>query len=374
MPRICVMSSVHPAGDTRIYLKELKSLKRAGYEVIFLNRERDGDDEDGIQFIKIDIPEGRLKRIFISPFKLYRKAVRQKADAYHFHDPELLPIGLLLKIKGKNVIYDVHEDVPSQILTKPYLTPFLLKVISWFFAPFEKFCARRFTMNITATPFITEIFLKHRCKALAVNNYPLLEEFAAAAAMSRQASDRVAYVGYITKIRGIHELVEAVGKSKATLELVGEFEDEALLEKTTAQKGWAQVNYHGYKGRQDINEILSRSLAGILNYLPTPDCDFAQPNKLFEYMAAGVAVIASHVPLWKDIVEGGECGVCIDPNDPDDIARAINFMVDNPDKAEAMGQNGRKLVQTIYSWDTEEKKLLGFYEELFREMKSGGGV
>lgn len=369
MPRICVMSSVHPAGDTRIYLKEIKSLKSVGYDVVFLNRERAGEDVLGVRFIKIDIPEGRFKRMLTAPFKLYKKAISQNADAYHFHDPELLPIGLLLKMKGKKVIYDVHEDVPRQILTKPYLNPLLLKIIAWAFEPFEKFCARRFTMNITATPFIAEVFLKHKCKALTVNNYPLLKEFAAAAAASRRLSDRVAYVGYITKIRGIHELVEAVGKSKATLELVGDFEDENLKEQAAAQKGWEQVNYHGYQDRQAINEILSRSLAGVLNYLPTPDCDFAQPNKLFEYMAAGIAVIASNVPLWKSIVEDGGCGVCIDPNDPDDIAKAITFMLDHPEKAEEMGHTGRMLIETRYNWDTEEKKLIGFYEELFAEMK-----
>ena len=370
MPRICVMSSVHPAVDPRIYLKEIKSLKSAGYDVVFLNRERSGEDESGVRFVKIDMPEGRLKRMFTAPFRFYSKAVGQKADAYHFHDPELLPVGLLLKAKGKRVIYDVHEDVPRQILTKSYLRPFLLKAVSRIFEPFEKFCARRFTMNITATSFIEEVFTRHNCRALTVTNYPLPEEFSSAAAVSRRLSDKVAYVGYISNITGIHELVEAIGKSGATLELAGVFESESLMEQTAALKGWEKVNYHGYQDRRQINEILSRCLAGIANYLPAPNSEFAQPNKIYEYMAAGVAVIASGFPLLKSVVEGGECGVCIDPQNPDDIAGAIDYMLEHPEKAEEMGNNGRRLVQTRYNWGSEEKKLLGFYEELFAGMKS----
>ncbi len=93
----------------------------------------------------------------------------------------------------------------------------------------------------------------------------------------------------------------------------------------------------------------------------------AQPNKMFEYMSAGIPVIASDFPLWREIIEGCGCGICVDPLDPKKIAEAIDYLVDNPEIARRMGENGRKAVYDRYNWDVEEKKLLALYDSLLRE-------
>ena len=136
------------------------------------------------------------------------------------------------------------------------------------------------------------------------------------------------------------------------------------MEKST---GWACVNALGFLSREQMRQTLSRSVAGIVTFLPVPNHIDAQPNKIFEYMSAGLPVIASHFPLWREIIEGNECGLCVDPLDPAAIAAAMDRLVENPDLARRMGENGRRAVHERYNWGVEEKKLLALYGKLLAE-------
>lgn len=127
--------------------------------------------------------------------------------------------------------------------------------------------------------------------------------------------------------------------------------------------GWARVDELGFLTRAEIRMIFGRSMAGLVTLHPTPACLGSFPVKKFEYMAAGLPVIASNFPLWREI-EGNECGVCVDPFDPVAIAAAIDRLVDDSDLARRMGENGRRAVHERYNWGVEEKKLLALYGKL----------
>ncbi|EQM72357.1 hypothetical protein L686_05840 [Stutzerimonas stutzeri MF28] len=162
----------------------------------------------------------------------------------------------------------------------------------------------------------------------------------------------------------------ALVTSGAKLQLVGKFSESQVEKEAKASRGWGQVDEHGFMNRKQVAEILSGSVAGIVTFLPAPNHIDAQPNKMFEYMSAGVPVIASNFPLWKEIIEGNACGVCVDPLDPMAIAGAIDDLVRNPEKAERMGRNGQQAVQQRYNWKVEERKLL----ELYSCLLDGRGV
>ena len=106
--------------------------------------------------------------------------------------------------------------------------------------------------------------------------------------------------------------------------------------------------------------------AGFILLKPNPNniAAASRNNKLYEYMAAGLPVIASDFPLWKKIIEKNYCGICIDPSNPEKIAKAIEYLIKHPDEAKKMGGNGKKAVLEKYNWENESKKLLKVYKNL----------
>ena len=173
MIKVCILTSVHPPFDMRIFHKEAKSLVKAGYDVTLIAQHDNEEIVDGIRIVPLPKPKNRIERMTRTVWVVYKKALKINADIYHFHDPELIPAGLLLKHHGKRVIYDVHEDVPRQNLSKPYIPIIFRKPISALIEAIETFSARRFDGVVTATPYINKRFSELGANAVNVNNYPL---------------------------------------------------------------------------------------------------------------------------------------------------------------------------------------------------------
>jgi glycosyltransferase involved in cell wall biosynthesis len=360
MIKICILTTVHPPFDTRIFHKEAKSLAKEGYDVTLIVQHDKDEIVDGIRIIPLPKPKNRLERMTRTAWSAYRKALKIDADIYHFHDPELMPIGLLLKRRGKRVIYDVHEDVPRQNLSKYYIPAVFRRPISVMIEALEGFSAQRFDGVVTATPFINRRFLELGANAVNVNNHPLVSEFYTAENQWSKKERVVFYGGGIAQIRGAFEMVEAIGKTKYRLLYAGNIES-GIETSLKEMPGWCQVEALGFVDRDGVRTTMARAMSGLVLFHPEPNHIDAQPNKMFEYMSAGIPVIASNFLLWKEIIEGAECGICVDPLDPEEIAGAIRWIIEHPAEAEQMGKNGRRAVEYRYNWGNEEKKLLELY-------------
>lgn len=366
--RIAHLTSVHARGETRIFLKQCSSLAAAGHDVTLIVADGLGDEErNNVRILDVGKPASRMNRMVRVTRRMLRRAIDVDADVYHFHDPELLPSGLALKRRGKKVVYDAHENLPEDVLSKIYIPHALRKATSLVAGAYELYVARRLDCVVTATPAIRDRFEQAGITAIDVNNFPILGELEANIPWSNKKKE-ICYVGGIATIRGIREVVAALSRttSGVRLNLAGRFAEAPLRADCEAMPGWSSVNELGFLDRTQVREIMGVSVAGVVTYLPAPNQTDAQPNKMFEYMSAGLPVIASNFPLWRKIVEGNNCGICVDPLDPVSIAKAIDQLVDDPSLARQMGENGRKAVAERYNWGVEERKLLALYENFSR--------
>jgi len=364
--KIVHLTSVHPRYDTRIFIKECCSLVSNGYSVSLVVADGKGNQSlNGVDIIDVGKLSGRLNRIFKTSKKILAKAVEIDAEIYHFHDPELIPIGLKLKKLGKIVIFDSHEDVPKQILGKGYLNKLSKKVISFCYATYESWACKKLDIVIAATSSIKEKFMDLDINSVDVNNYPILGELFEGKQAEHDKSF-ICYVGGISDIRGISEIVNALEyvSKEIKLLLVGEFSDPKLRNLLSKTKGWNSVEELGFLNRNEVKNVLSKSTLGVVTFHPLPNHIDAQPNKLFEYMSAGIPVLASNFPLWEKIIEGNDCGYCADPLNAKSLAKTIERFFADRKHSHKMGMNGRQAVENKYNWLIEERKLLDVYKKL----------
>jgi len=372
---VCIVTTVHSPFDTRIFHKEAKTLVKAGYDVTLIVQHDRDEVVDGVKIIPLSKPGNRFTRIFGLTWRAFRLALRQKANIYHFHDPELLLVGVALKLltKGK-VIYDVHEHYPNAIMSKYWIPKPTRLIVSGIFRLQEFLLVPLLDAVIYTTPIVGERYKRMRVQSVRVENLPLLEMFEGIDAVGHKANSNVMiYSGGMARIRGVIELIEAFAIVKGkhpdlSLYLVGGFSPKSfgesirsLIIKLGIKEEVKLIPPVPY---DKVKNYLSRASIGIVTYLPYPNNMSCLPNKLFEYMACGLPIVASDFPLYREVIEDADCGKLVDPRNPMDIASAIEELLENPEEWETMSQNGCSSFRNKYNWHGEEKKLLDLYEQL----------
>jgi len=297
-----------------------------------------------------------------------------KADLYHFHDPELILAGLALRTGGSRVIYDIHEDVPRALLSRKSRTGvrFFKRILSVMVEVLENHAARWFTACIAVTPHIANRFRGIQSNTFIVNNYPILNELNPKGRTQwSERQNAVAYVGVIAMTRGLKEMVRAMhllpDTLHARLKLVGNFSPASSRWEVEGMAGWDTVDEMGFLARQDVRDVLDKVRIGLVLFHPLSNHTEAQPNKLFEYMSAGIPVIASDFPRWRQLIEEEGCGIVVDPLDPHAIARAIEYLLTHDEEAEEMGRKGQRAIEQRYDWLTESKKLTSIYRSVLTD-------
>lgn len=367
MPKVVHMTTVHRATDTRIFHRECRSLAEKGYEVVLIVPCRESGAGEDIRIRPVPLPAGRLERMSRTVWKVFRAALEERGDVYHFHDPELIPAALLLKLLGGRVVADVHEDVPGDIRSKFWVPVRLRRPVAFLVSLLQKLLAFSVDAVITATPVIAQAFPSEKTRA--IRNYPILEEWPELETENYdERSPRVSYVGKIEETRGNREMVEAIGQlsgpKELSLALAGDFSPREFEAKLSSLPGWKRVERLGFLDRPSVGRLLGRSRIGLILLHPGPNHMEAEPNKLYEYMAAGLPVIASNFPAWRKLVEGLDCGMVVNPLDAVEIADAISTLLEDPQRAEAMGRRGRKAVLDRFNWGVEREKLFSLYDGL----------
>jgi glycosyltransferase involved in cell wall biosynthesis len=369
--RVCLITTVHPAQDARIFLREAQTLAAAGYEVTVVAPSPSGDPLEHVHWKSLPRVRHRALRIALLPGLACWRAVSVRPHVYHLHDPELLWIGLILRTIGCRVVYDAHEDLPEQILSKDWIPRPLRRPLSAALRRWLGFILRRLSGVIAATDGIADV-LQLATRPTVVRNYPVLELIPEIAKRPSGPLTRVLYLGQVSEDRGAAEMLDAAHAlvdRGIGLTVIGRI-SPAMLPRLRAGAAAGNVTVVPWKPPLEAYQELALADIGLVCLHPLRRYQTALPVKLFEYMAAGIPVVASDFPLWRLIVEGAECGLLVNPLDASATANAVMYLVDHPEERGRMGRNGRKAVETRYNWSLEAPELLRLYAEVLGQRET----
>ena len=360
--KIYHITSVHTRYDTRIFKKECISLFQAGYDVSLIVCDGLGDEIcEGVKIFDAGKynKAPRLKRARIAPKAIYKKLFDYgNADVVHFHDPELLFLGKKIAKKGIKVIYDSHENVPKQIMSKPYIPVWARKIISSYLNHLELTASKRFSAIVSVTDEIQNRFSSVNKNSLLIRNFPVLKSFSEPDFNNKKMT--FMYAGGVTSIRGAKEMALASNKTGIEIQVYGPVDSD--IEEFS--KNYPLFKLQGSLKQEDLIKQYETASVGFILFYKVPNHMVCSPNKLFEYMASGIAVIASDIPMWKEVIDEYKCGICVDPYDVEAIAATMTYMKEHPQEVEQMGRNGRKAVLENFSWENESKTLLDLYKNI----------
>jgi len=377
---VCHFSTKHQWDDTRVFYNECCSLQRAGYQVTYLTAGEKSDEflERGVQIKTIAKSKSRLGRVFWLPWQFYRtiRKLCPRPEICHFHDPELMLAGKLLQLHGYKVIYDIHEIVAKQILDKGYLPVFLRRFISIVYSFLEWLLT--FSM---AHVYVTEA-PAHRPKRSAVlRNMPSAGDCPPLRTNVLPDSFKLIYIGGVSRSRGAIRMLELLRHLRkkglnAELRILGWPRPPELREEMMCYLKDHSLEDYCYisTSRVDPVEVTKALYASDLGLCLLDACENyirAFPVKIFEYLRAGLPVVATNIAYWRPMVERIGAGILVDISDVENIAEQIIKLAQNPQTLAQMSRNGRKIVESYWCFEKEQQYLLALYEDIITNGRGG---
>lgn len=365
--KVCHFTSAHTSQDERIFFKECVSLAQHGYETHIVAK-GDSYEKSGIHIHGVGYPSGgRLSRMTSFAKRVYEEALALDADIYHFHDPELLHYGLKLKRKGKKVIFDSHENTVEQIEEKDWIPGLIRRPLTVVFDWYQKNICRQFDAVISVTPHICDYFRSVNPRTEMITNYPA---YLPLPNVEKAACPTLCFAGGIAEQWCHRQIIQALEQVDCCIYRLCGDDDSDYFASLKELPAWEKVDYIGRIPHEEVFAMLASCHIGMSLLQHNRNAGGAMGTmgntKIFEEMMAGLPVICTNFILWQEFVERYHCGICINPENVDEIAAAIRYLLDHPDEARQMGENGRRAVKEEFNWGVEEKKLLALYEDILK--------
>lgn len=380
--KVCHLASHHKMNDMRIFEKECKSLAKGGFEVTLIGFGDTAKTEtiDGVHCISLYYPiKNNLELLRKRNKLIYNAALEVDATLYHIHEPELLPVGMKLKRKGKIVIFDSHEFYGWQLRDNIHkikivkVSPAFMRILGKLYMHYEARICKRIDAVIQVCTMNGVDYFANRCKnSLFIRNLPNSTDYRRKTPVDFSGDISIAMIGGITKERGVTQLVEAAYQAGAKLLLAGKFMPKTYQEELEQRLEYQCVDYKGFLNKDGMIALLEQANIGASTLLNVGQYDkidtFA--TKVYDYMAMELPVIISNTEFAQKANEKYHFAICVNPNNPNEISEAINWLRTHPEQAIEMGKNGRKAIEEEFNWEKESEKLMEFYKMLLSDSKA----
>lgn len=374
--KVCHLASKHKMNDMRIFEKECKSLAKGGFEVTLIGFGETPKTEmiDGVRCISLHCPIKNDLELLRKRNKMSLEAALQvDADIYHLHEPELLPVGLKLKKKGKTVIFDSHEFYGWQLRDnihkiKIIKTPaFVMRWFGKLYMRYEKRVCMKLDAVIQVCTMNGMDYFANRCrKSLFIRNLPSIFDYSRKTPVDFAGKPAIAMIGGITKERGITQLVKATHQAGGTLLLAGAFYPKSYESELHQMPEFECVDYKGFLDKDGMVALLEQANIGASTLLNVGQYDKIDtfPTKVYDYMSMELPVVLSNTEYAQRMNDKYHFGICVNPDDDKEIGQAFAWLHAHPEQAKAMGKNGRKAIEADFNWEKESEKLIEFYKGL----------
>ncbi len=372
LAKIVILTTVHGKKDTRIFFKEILSLKKKYSEISFVVPDENNEIffESGIKIIPLPIPRSKQERLIDNQKKAWKIVKDENPDIVHFHDPELILFGYILKKRLKiKVIFDIHENVSASFKDNLWIPSFLKPAITPLYKVIEKLLIKRFDALIIAESSYRKTYGK---KPVEILNYPILPEKIIEEKSFNEPFNLV-YVGGIWERRGAFKMLELFQQLlnkgfNVNLFLVGPFVPQSLEEKIKELINKNNLNervkIYGKLPLKDVYSVLEKSHLGLSLMKDIGNYRESLSTKIFEYMAHSIPFVVSDFPIYEKYAVKEKTGLTVDYENDIEIFEKVSSLLQNPAEMKRMGIAGLEAVRTKWNWENEEKKLLRLYEEL----------
>lgn len=370
MANICIISTVHPTFDTRIFEKQAKSLVEAGHSVDYFTPHETTETVDGVNIIPMTKPRNRIHR-FLLPFVIPFQLKKSKYDVYHVHDPELIVSGLILEYISKaSVIADIHEDYRLTLKDRPWIWSPLRPIVYKLFDKSEPFLLKRLTGVILASDDFLGHY-DHHPQVKIIKNYPRLK-WISDASTSVEYDLHLVFVGEITKHKSVIPVIKALENIPEDIsikfDICGRASNQDIDEKIQKYSDINQnIAYHGWIPHHKVMDICASTDFGIV---PLSDKYsngyFAayRSRKVFEYLASNNGILVPNFGNWPELVENYNIGISLDVNDQEAIKEVLIELAKSRNSINQYKQNGREVVIEEFNWESQQSTLVSFYDNV----------
>lgn len=367
--KVCIIHKVQSL-DARSYYKECRSLEKAGYDTTFMCFIINKKEVDEIKIVGFKPPKRRLVRFLVTNYRIFKEALKEKADIYHFHDLDFVPWAVLLKIVTKaKIIYDIHEAHPEYMMIKTYLPIITRRFLSISVYIMEHTAIKFFDAIIPNDNFIAKGF-RHN-NNVVIFNFPTLDFFKGDNGTPWESRKYdLFYHGSLPKyhFKAMMSIAEKLNSEnvKNVWGIVTNDKSFIVWAKKEIQIKGLDNNFDflPYTDYLNVYKYLAMAKIGIIPLPPYKKFMKNIPLKMFEFMGCGMPVVLSDLPPSRQFILNENCAIAVEPNNIDEYVQAIKRLLRDPEKSIEMGKNGQKLVYGKYNWGVEEKKLLALYESL----------